>query len=640
MTPASLLESFQGLSLHKGSTFHSPNLKKSELFNPFAHPSLPPAMPPRSATCPKELEDLLIGAGERRAADLLKRVDDAINRQSKLALGSILNEPEVLPVPRFMLDKTSFPADDKMHVRQQIEQDDHASDSGLGSSLADSEENFPLQPTKSTITRRSPRSSATAVNYSYSTIEPATVKEECLSDFAVEQIHKFIIKPILREPSLADFHPLLRDVPRRIGDKEIINLRDLEKTLIFLAPAKGEKLDEMDFTPDEHLQLSGGMSHNGKPAELVRKKDDGKTISISTGRTLSDDEDVAAASTKRPMSDEFVDEDGVRRSMARRKKNELPKTYTCKAPGCHKEFKRPCDLTKHVKTHDRPFKCPEENCKYHEYGWPTEKECDRHVNDKHSSSPTLYKCLFHGCPYTSKRESNCKQHMEKSHGWEYVRSKSNGRNKLPLTRLPHASVASTPGSAFATPPTPIAPSPSIHSSSGSDASLRGFLAPPSVQAGFVFSPQFSPSAQADLTLTPPEFFDTMQTPGAQADLTPDLTLASPEFFHAMQSAQADLTPDLTLTSPEFFGTMQMPGAQADLTPDLTLTPPEAFGTMQTPGAHADPTLTSPEFFDTFQMDEGYEGVLCQKMILLFSAWAVLVLGTTMLRWILAGHSCD
>lgn len=143
MTPASLLESFQGLSLHKGSTFHSPNLKKSELFNPFAHPSLPPAMPPRSATCPKELEDLLIGAGERRAADLLKRVDDAINRQSKLALGSILNEPEVLPVPRFMLDKTSFPADDKMHVRQQIEQDDHASDSGLGSSLADSEENFP-----------------------------------------------------------------------------------------------------------------------------------------------------------------------------------------------------------------------------------------------------------------------------------------------------------------------------------------------------------------------------------------------------------------------------------------------------------------------------------------------------------------
>lgn len=85
------------------------------------------------------------------------------------------------------------------------------------------------------------------MNYSYSTIEPATVKEECLSDFAVEQIHKFIIKPILREPSLADFHPLLRDVPRRIGDKEIINLRDLEKTLIFLAPVS-LSVDQSDRT--------------------------------------------------------------------------------------------------------------------------------------------------------------------------------------------------------------------------------------------------------------------------------------------------------------------------------------------------------------------------------------------------------
>lgn len=60
--------------------------------------------------------------------------------------------------------------------------------------------------------------------------------DEHLSEFACEQIHKYIVKPILRQQSLKDFHPLVRGVPRRIGSREITTLRDLEKTLIFLAP--------------------------------------------------------------------------------------------------------------------------------------------------------------------------------------------------------------------------------------------------------------------------------------------------------------------------------------------------------------------------------------------------------------------
>ncbi|KAG7104462.1 Zinc finger transcription factor ace1 like protein [Verticillium longisporum] len=67
----------------------------------------------------------------------------------------------------------------------------------------------------------------------------------------------------------------------------------------------------------------------------------------------------------------------------------------------------------------RPWKCPETGCKYHEYGWATEKELDRHRNDRHSMAPPMYECYFKPCPYKSKRESNCKQHMEKAHGWEY-----------------------------------------------------------------------------------------------------------------------------------------------------------------------------------------------------------------------------
>ena len=68
----------------------------------------------------------------------------------------------------------------------------------------------------------------------------AGAEHECkcggLGKYACEQIHKHIVLPILREKQLKDFHPLIKDVPSKIGKKEIKNLRDLEKTLIFLAP--------------------------------------------------------------------------------------------------------------------------------------------------------------------------------------------------------------------------------------------------------------------------------------------------------------------------------------------------------------------------------------------------------------------
>ena len=48
------------------------------------------------------------------------------------------------------------------------------------------------------------------------------------------------------------------------------------------------------------------------------------------------------------------------------------------------------------------------------------------MNDKHSAEPPKYRCQFSPCPYESKRESNYKQHMEKAHGWTYIRSKKHG----------------------------------------------------------------------------------------------------------------------------------------------------------------------------------------------------------------------
>jgi hypothetical protein len=49
------------------------------------------------------------------------------------------------------------------------------------------------------------------------------------------------------------------------------------------------------------------------------------------------------------------------------------------------------------------------------------------------AAPT-YECHFNPCSYRSKRESNYKQHMEKAHGWTYVRSRSNDKKKTSVRR--------------------------------------------------------------------------------------------------------------------------------------------------------------------------------------------------------------
>jgi hypothetical protein len=99
-------------------------------------------------------------------------------------------------------------------------------------------------------------------------------------------------------------------------------------------------------------------------------------------------------------------------------------------PHCQREFPRFHDLVKHSKSHNRPFKCSFSTCKYYDRGWPTAKELERHVNDKHSALPRTFPCQYASCTYESKRESNCRQHMERKHGWTYVRSKSAGKEDI------------------------------------------------------------------------------------------------------------------------------------------------------------------------------------------------------------------
>ena len=210
----------------------------------------------------------------------------------------------------------------------------------------------------------------------------------------------------------------------------------------YVDSALGPEQSILNFSSNERLSLFGGLGRTDRPVELVRMKD-GQAISLRSGQP------VDPAAYARSASE---DED-LQMSMARRKKSEqaaVKQAQRCSE--CDKEFKRPCDLTKHEKTHSRPWKCNEPSCKYSQYGWPTEKERDRHVNDKHSVTPNMYKCQFRPCPYESKRESNCKQHMEKAHGWAYVRSKNNGKAGKKPIKAGHGK----------TPPTPQTSTPSSH----------------------------------------------------------------------------------------------------------------------------------------------------------------------------------
>lgn len=187
-------------------------------------------------------------------------------------------------------------------------------------------------------------------------------------------------------------------------------------------------------TFEDEITLEGGIGETGDFAELVRWKN-GEGVSLRTGLPYV----PMPANLKRGASGQLA-EDAER--SARRKKGYIPEIVNlpCSQRDCDKVFHRKCDLSKHEKTHTRPYKCPVAGCKYYDLGLPTEKELDRHMNDKHEDTPALYTCEYDGCGFKSKRESNLKQHKEKKHGWTYIRQKGT-----------HKGSAMTPAQSVTTP---------------------------------------------------------------------------------------------------------------------------------------------------------------------------------------------
>lgn len=78
-----------------------------------------------------------------------------------------------------------------------------------------------------------------AITSSISAFEPNSSQQSQLGPAACYEIDRIILTPILNEDRLRPFFDLVKSIPQRIASSEIQNLRDLEKTLLWLTPVSG-----------------------------------------------------------------------------------------------------------------------------------------------------------------------------------------------------------------------------------------------------------------------------------------------------------------------------------------------------------------------------------------------------------------
>ena len=293
-------------SLTKSATFNAPLTPPAELSHPLV---VTPALPRRAQTCAKALEEV-VASREQRMAALISSLDHnlpGVGRSRRRSTASSYGAEE-LPLPQAVLDTASDldradpSSDSKKTSRRrqpQLTRHDHNYDSGLGSSVSGSSITSshrekvlasctyppaarPLPPLDriahpspvTAINRSRTRSGRradsmtsqissssrglSAITRSHSALASSgtDAQHDSLSVHATAQIQKLILSPILRRPFLRDFHPLLRDVPRRIHTKDILCLRDLEKTLLLLAPVSDDRHSDPKDLADWFASMS------------------------------------------------------------------------------------------------------------------------------------------------------------------------------------------------------------------------------------------------------------------------------------------------------------------------------------------------------------------------------------------------
>lgn len=235
----------RNLPLRKSATFHSPTSPPDQEDDPILNI---PRLPKRSPTCPKALEDA-VAAGEKRAASILGVIEHNLlgsKDSSSDALRILRSEDS--PFPRFLiksnvgeLDRMDIDQPDDHHIfpsrgRRQAHKH-HSSDSGIGSTVTDSEDmKEPHIKSEKTSPLSSVHEIQSGINGSTTNAGPQISAPHILSEAACRKINEHIIVPIVRDNSLKNYHRFVTSIPYRVARKEITCLRDLEKVLLLLAP--------------------------------------------------------------------------------------------------------------------------------------------------------------------------------------------------------------------------------------------------------------------------------------------------------------------------------------------------------------------------------------------------------------------
>jgi hypothetical protein len=83
---------------------------------------------------------------------------------------------------------------------------------------------------------------------------------------------------------------------------------------------------------------------------------------------------------------------------------------------CFKSYPKRWQLNRHLKTHEKPFRCNSSGCNA---AFALRKDHRRHMKQVHrgfASEEDILKCLFQTCPFSSTRRDTLKKHLQGVHG--------------------------------------------------------------------------------------------------------------------------------------------------------------------------------------------------------------------------------
>ena len=231
-------------TLQKGVTFSSSTSPPSSPTIDFQ----PPSLPRRSQT---NLDDV-IDSRRRRVALMLGDIDKTLSSTEEPSSPACKEFRDTsLPIPHGILCHTidSSIMGQAPEVARRVYRPYqhrvsrfHESDSGLGTSIISKtgDKTAPAHDVKSAKLEASKTSDKpAAVIRCGGSRDKSNISYPPLSSRATHRIYEHTLKPLLAEPSLRNFHPLVLECPRKIQEKEVVCLRDLEKTLLLLAPVRG-----------------------------------------------------------------------------------------------------------------------------------------------------------------------------------------------------------------------------------------------------------------------------------------------------------------------------------------------------------------------------------------------------------------